>query len=326
MSPSTRRLKVLGNKGDGDLDNDEEDLNQTAEEKREVTNSIQDISNRLREYKAKGDISELLNDDGFKELVRESREVIKNVKSTQEYLADSMNFKLLCSLLSEASAGIDGNDHKFSTQEYIANLGNHMKIQATDGDRYKLTSDAIVKFGKSCSAAFNYAPTCQFVLGTLNNEAVGGPARKRVVKRPASQKAKEKGATKIANIGKSQTVEALTDKYVKITKKALEDNYACHKRKPLCYFSFVIDPDSFCKTVENMFHVSFLVKQRVATLAIGGNGMPTIEPYSGEDSDSDEEGEGTGYGMDQAVIDICQADWIELKTNLKITKKMIDTS
>ena len=33
-----------------------------------------------------------------------------------------------------------------------------------------------------------------------------------------------------------------------------------------------------------------------------------------------------GFGMDQAVIDICQADWYELKTNLKITSKMIDTS
>ena len=31
-----------------------------------------------------------------------------------------------------------------------------------------------------------------------------------------------------------------------------------------------------------------------------------------------------GSRIDQAVIDICQADWEELKTNLKITKKMIE--
>lgn len=228
-------------------------------------------------------------------------------------------------MLSEASAGIDGNVQKFTTQEYVAQLGSHLKLQAADGDRFRMNSSAIALFGKKWSKAFNHVPACHFVLGALKNDVVGEEPRKRVVKRPASQKAKEKGATKTANIGKSQTVEALTDKYVKITKKALEDNYA-KKKKPLCYFSFVIDPDSFCKTVENMFHVSFLVKQRVAVLAIGGNGMPTIEPYTGEDSDSDEEGESTGFGMDQAVIDICQADWYELKTNLNIKTKMIDTS
>ena len=48
--------------------------------------------------------------------------------------------------------------------------------------------------------------------GTLNNESVGATPRKRVVKRPAAQKAKERGTTKIANIGKNQTVEALTDR------------------------------------------------------------------------------------------------------------------
>jgi len=258
--------------------------------------------------------------------VKESTEVLQNVKSSVELFAESRNFKLLCSMLNEASSGIDGNVQKFTTQEYVAQLGSHLKLQATDGDRFRMNTGAIVLFGKNWSKAFNHVPACHFVLGALKNDDDGeSVTRKRVVKRPASQKAKEKGATKIANIGKSQTVEALTDKYVKITKKALGDNYA-KKEKPLCYFSFVIDPDSFCKTVENMFHVSFLVKQRLAVLAIGGNGMPTIEPYSGEDSDSDEEGESAGFGMDQAVIDICQADWYELKTNLKITSKMIDTS
>ena len=32
--------------------------------------------------------------------------------------------------------------------------------------------------------------------------------------------------------------------------------------KPICYFEFIMDPDSFGHTIENMFYVSFLVKVR----------------------------------------------------------------
>ena len=33
--------------------------------------------------------------------------------------------------------------------------------------------------------------------------------------------------------------------------------------RPICYFEFITDPDSFGHTIENMFYVSFLVKVRL---------------------------------------------------------------
>lgn len=323
MAPKTRRLKVLD---DNDDVVDEDLLNHTAEDKREVRNNIEELMTRLEEYRKKREAKTLLNDDGFKDLLRDSKNMINKIHNTQEFLEDARLFKKLCRIVQESSADMDGNTQKFSTQMYTTSLLTNLGVVIPEGsEKPKMTTSAFVNFGKFWSPAFNHAPTYQFVLGTLNNESEGGTGtRKRVIKRPASQKAKEKGATKIANIGKNQTVEAMTDRYVKLTRKCLEDNYAKNKKQPLCYFSFVIDPDSFGKTVENMFHVSFLVRQRWATLAIGENGMPTIEPYFGEDFDSDEEGDGIGSGIDQAVIDICQADWMELKTNLKIKTRIID--
>ena len=66
-----------------------------------------------------------------------------------------------------------------------------------------------------------------------------------------------------------------------MTKKCLDELYLKNKKTPVCYFTFVIDPDHFGKTVENMFHVSFLVKQRQTVLSIGENGLPVLEPIIG---------------------------------------------
>ena len=43
-------------------------------------------------------------------------------------------------------------------------------------------------------------------------------------------------------------------------KRCLVERYRENDSSPMDYFEFVIDPNSFAKTVENMFHVSFLIK------------------------------------------------------------------
>ena len=66
------------------------------------------------------------------------------------------------------------------------------------------------------------------------------------------------------------------------TRKLLESLYRQQGKRPVNYFEFVIDPESFGNTVENMFHVSFLVKQRVVTLSVDdAEGLPFLEPVRG---------------------------------------------
>lgn len=59
-------------------------------------------------------------------------------------------------------------------------------------------------------------------------------------------------------------------------KRCLVDRYKSAECSPIDYFEFVIDPASFAKTVENMFHVSFLIK--VAHL------IPTFTPRTDRSS------------------------------------------
>ena len=50
-------------------------------------------------------------------------------------------------------------------------------------------------------------------------------------------------------------------------------------KRAVGYFNFVIHPHHFGHTVENMFHVSFLVKERKVKISLDEeSGLPLIEP------------------------------------------------
>lgn len=42
------------------------------------------------------------------------------------------------------------------------------------------------------------------------------------------------------------------------------------------YFKFLVDPESFAHSVENMFHFSFLIKDGRAGVIMGKDGQPYI--------------------------------------------------
>ena len=83
--------------------------------------------------------------------------------------------------------------------------------------------------------------------------------------------------------GKTQQQEtgaSLTEMLVESTFRQLKDAYEINDRQPISYFEFILDPTSFSKSVENMFHFSFLVKEGRATFDFDkdGTGLPSTVP------------------------------------------------
>ena len=83
-------------------------------------------------------------------------------------------------------------------------------------------------------------------------------------------------------------------------------------------FRLVLHPDSFGKTVENMFHVSFLVKEKKVGISIcPETQLPVIEPISSK-KNSDEDS-----NKSQVVMNISMENWKVLVNKLNITIPML---
>jgi hypothetical protein len=80
-----------------------------------------------------------------------------------------------------------------------------------------------------------------------------------------------------------------TEALVASTYKQLVAAYKRNDKRPLDYFKFVIDPSSFCSTVENIFHVSFLVKERKVQISVDqeASRLPVITPLRRVEEDAD---------------------------------------
>jgi hypothetical protein len=81
-----------------------------------------------------------------------------------------------------------------------------------------------------------------------------------------------------------------------------------------------MDPDSFGNTVENMFHVSFLIKDGRAEVSREDGQLPTIRPKKKKDTEGASKGD---EANNQVVMNISMREWRFMVTNLGITTAAI---
>ena len=97
-------------------------------------------------------------------------------------------------------------------------------------------------------------------------------------------------------------------------------------QEPICYFSFVLDPTSFGRTVENMFYTSFLIKEGKAKIFFddaeeGRSKMPLIVPMRKRKYDSEADSSNGGDSKNQVLMKISMEDWTRLKVNTVLCYK-----
>ncbi|KAK8159289.1 putative nuclear protein Qri2/Nse4 [Phyllosticta citrichinensis] len=96
--------------------------------------------------------------------------------------------------------------------------------------------------------------------------------------------------------------------------------YAVHEEANLSLFEFFVNPHSFGQTIENIFHVCFLVKEGQVSIRNDQNGLPTICPA---DSGGRSEQEAAAAQRYQAVFSLNIPTWKKLIRAYDIREPMI---
>lgn len=305
------------NDEDNDVDDENYEDKQTDDEKRRVRKTLREMYEKLQQNREK--FTSETDSEEFNHIMNEANEILKEVKGTQEAHEDAKMFRLLCQLVREMSEDTNTNEKKFHVDEYAANIGRFVNANTDRGNNVRITRRQLVSLGQKINNKFRRTPSFGFVLGTLDTEA--GEDKPQRQRQRADRQRERVAPTKTTIVERSQADGQMTDKLVTSTRKILDQQYRNNCKKPVNYFKFVIDPDSFGNTVENMFHVSFLVKQRVVRLSVDEEiGLPILEPVSSRSAAGDGDGEGV---KNQAIISISYEDWEELKDALNISKAAI---
>lgn len=87
---------------------------------------------------------------------------------------------------------------------------------------------------------------------------------------------------------------------------------------PISYFEFIIDPNSFSRTVENMFHMSFLIRDGLARMYLDDDKLPCIAPVEEEETEG-----AASNNRNQCVTSISIKTWKEFIDVFEIKEALI---
>ncbi|NXG10514.1 NSE4A protein, partial [Sakesphorus luctuosus] len=243
------------------------------------------------------------------EALEEANKLFDGVCRAREAALDAQFLVLASNLGKEKANELHSEMTSFDSAAFAEDLLTAMGINRTEGEENDsepggfLPSDAWDKLGEEALKYFRRAPTFHYMLGSFKSDP---PVAKQRIER---QKKASRGEAKRAMPAQLKKMEEshqeATEKEVERILGILQTLFENDPDTPISFFDFVIDPNSFARTVENMFHVSFLVRDGLAEIKLDEDGLPVIEPTKSRRVDSNQE----PRPRNQVIISLTQQEW-----------------
>ena len=242
--------------------------------------------------------------------LKKGEDLWSGVKGAQECLLDSRVTKNLSRICKKQVQLMSVNINQFQYEEYAGKLRNSMNIQEGRLDMKKW-----VMLGQQAKTMFRRSPPLTALFGALSANPVEEAAKEKRTRQ--ATKFSELKETQTDTVEVTETETNITDRIVQKVFRVLVEKFKENGKRPINFFVFVLDPASFGASVENMFHVSFLIKENKAGIVMCPDSkMPLIKPISTKDSSGEKR-------RSQVVLNISQHDWATLVRDLQINSAMI---
>ncbi|XP_060097475.1 non-structural maintenance of chromosomes element 4 homolog A [Heteronotia binoei] len=265
--------------------------------------------------------------DKLTESLEKANELFGGVSRAREAALDAQFLVLASTLGKEKASQLQSDMTVFDPSAFAEDLLSFMGLNRLDGDQSDsdseqlasgfLPSSAWYTLGEEAKKYFRRAPTFHFMLGTFTADPpVQRPRIERQQKKagPDEKRAMPKQLERM-----EESHQEATEKEVERILGYLQSFFKQDPNVPIFFLEFVTDPDSFARTVENMFHVSFLIRDGLARIRLDHDKLPIIEPLYPEEGENNQDTQ----ARKQAVISMSYQEWQNIVKTFEISQPMI---
>ncbi|XP_012575824.1 PREDICTED: EP300-interacting inhibitor of differentiation 3 isoform X2 [Condylura cristata] len=255
---------------------------------------------------------------------RQYRQLIYSVQQNRDDIVNTAS-DTLTEALEEANVLFDGVSR---TREAALDAQFLVLASDLDAEHDELSDDSTAlsfweTLQKEATSWILQAETFHFIFGSFKSQRSARKSRLEHQRRVRRMEESRDMPTKLRKLEVNSNQEA-TEKEVERILGLLQMYFQKYPDTPVSYFEFVIDPKSFSRTVENIFYVSFIIRDGFARIRLDQDRLPILEP-----THTNQVGEGSdlGYhGRKQGVISLSLQDWKNIVATFEISEPMITNS
>ncbi|KIY50141.1 hypothetical protein FISHEDRAFT_39848 [Fistulina hepatica ATCC 64428] len=257
------------------------DPDQNADEKREVRKGYRTLARHIEENQT--NLNEITAEQLSNELALANK-LFDRVKAPQEAALDSQFLLMASTMGAQKARAMKSGSGSFDIDDFVAKLitfmGGRQPSDNDENDEYEIEDGTAAldwdKIGRKALAKSRRVPTMTFMLGPLSIEQ----KQRTQVKRAKFEK-NEEDRQKPQEIREEDIQRSANETSHNVALAGILENV-----EKVNLFRFIVNPKSFAQSVENLFYLSFLIRDGVVALETEKDGEPIIfacEPPSDHD-------------------------------------------
>ncbi|XP_061194437.1 EP300-interacting inhibitor of differentiation 3-like [Saccostrea echinata] len=295
--------------------------NQNKEERLEIRRGYRKLMEQLHDQK-----HDMINPEStsLSDALQTANDLNKNVRMPREGALDSATILMISNYARMKVDNLKTDFLKFEPIEYAEKLISFINQgQPRQTHDVAISERGWVNLGAASQKFFLKSPAFHFMAGSFER----GEPVKKVRRATDARKSDKENLSDKATVPKQMKSFDDTEKSEATTAEVeklyglLQHLYKETDCNPICYFEFVLHPQSFSQTVENIFYTSFLVRDGLAQIILDDEKLPLIEPIQNPEQEKVRK----RMPHKQAVVSISPQEWKELIEVYNIHDPLIPT-